>query len=336
MQEILDRCAPEKIVKRTENHKTYGSIAPYANSETSWKQRNWKKYKQQHHWKAYTMQQNRYIWLLHYFKKQSINKTVLDCKKDTKELFCLVNRLTGNTTQIPLPSNKTNEELAEDFAKFFLSRIENIREKVINMLAYKPAQLDTPKFVSFCPSTEMEVCTVIMNMKNKHCELDTILTSTLKQILEACLPIITQIVSLSQTTGEFCEEWKTAIVKPLLKPGLEITNKIYRPISNLPFISKLVAKCMFKHLLDHCKNHNLLLDFQSAYCEHYSTETSFIKLTNGILWLMERHQMTAIAILDLLAAFDMVDHEILLEILEQHFGFCGKAQHWFQNYLRPW
>ena len=46
---------------------------------------------------------------------------------------------------------------------------------------------------------------------------------------------------------------------------------------------------------------------------------------------MERQQMTAIVILDLSAVFDTVDHEILLQILQQKFGFCDKALHWFQN-----
>ena len=50
---------------------------------------------------------------------------------------------------------------------------------------------------------------------------------------------------------------------------------------------------------------------------------------------MEIQQITAVSILDLSAAFDTVDHEILPQILEQNFGFCGKAVHWFQNYLRP-
>ena len=90
-------------------------------------------------------------------------------------------------------------------------------------------------------------------MKNIHCELDIIPTSTLKQILDASLPMITQI-NLSLTTGEFCEEWKTAIVKPQLKkPGLDLINKNYRLISNLCFISKLVEKCMLKQLLGHSK-----------------------------------------------------------------------------------
>ena len=76
---------------------------------------------------------NRYIHQLHYFKQQSVSKGVLHCKRDTKELFCLVNKLTGNTTQNSLPPNKTVEELAEGFVKFFLSKIEKIREAFTNI-----------------------------------------------------------------------------------------------------------------------------------------------------------------------------------------------------------
>ena len=92
---------------------------------------------------------------------------------------------------------------------------------------------------------------------------------------------------------------------------------------------------MFKQLIEHCENHKLLPDFQSAYRKNYSTETSLIRLTSDILWSMEEQHITPLAILDLLAAFNTVDHGILLDILEQKFGFCGKALKWLQNYLRP-
>ena len=83
---------------------------------------------------------------------------------------------------------------------------------------------------------------------------------------------------MSLTNGEFCKSWKVAVVKPLLKkPGLDLISKNYRPISNLPFISKLVEKCMLKQLIEHCENHKLLPDFQSAYRKKYSIETSLIK-----------------------------------------------------------
>ena len=93
---------------------------------------------------------------------------------------------------------------------------------------------------------------------------------------------------------------------------------------------------MLKQLIEHCENHKLLPDFQSAYRKNYSTETSLIRLTNNILWSMEKQYLTSLAILDLLAAFNTMDHGILLHILEQKFGFCCKALKWFQNYLRPW
>ena len=164
----------------------------------------------------------------------------------------------------------------------------------------------------------------------------SIIYTNAKYVLEACLSAITQIINMSLTNGEFCENWKVAVVKPLLKkPGLNLISKNHRPISSLPFISKLVEKCMLKQLMEHCENHNLLPDFQSAYRKHYSMETSLIRLTNDILWSLERQHITSLAILDLLAAFDTIDHNIFLHILEQKFGFCGRALKWFQNYLRP-
>ena len=201
------------------------------------------------------MERNKYNCQLHYFKQQSLSKRILDCKNNAKELFLLVNKLTGSIAQNPLPPNKTNEKLAKDFAKYFLSKIEKIRESLTNTPPYVTVQHSVPKFTSFCPLMESEVHTVIMWMKNKHCKLDTIPMGILKQILEAGLPVITQIVNMSLTNGEL-----------LLKiPGLDLISKNYRPISNLPFISKLVEKCMLKQLIELCENHNLLPDFQSAY-----------------------------------------------------------------------
>ena len=116
---MLDKYAPEKIIKRTEKPQNLW----FNHTLCKWqkivkkRQRTWNKYKQQHHWKVYTRGRNRYISQLHSLKKQSISKRVLDCEKDTKNLFCLVNKLMGNPTQNPLPPNKTDEELAEDFAK---------------------------------------------------------------------------------------------------------------------------------------------------------------------------------------------------------------------------
>ena len=60
-----------------------------------------------------------------------------------------------------------------------------------------------------------------------------------------------------------------------------------------------------------------------------------LQLSSDILWSMERQSITSLVTIDLSAAFDTVDHEILLNILKHKFGIEGKALQWFNNYLRP-
>ena len=88
---------------------------------------------------------------------------------------------------------------------------------------------------------------------------------------------------------------------------------------------------MLQQLLDHCTQHNLIPDFQSAYLKNYSMETSLLKLTNDILWGFGSQNITSAVILDLSAAFDTIDHDILLTIFSNHFGIQGSALNWFKN-----
>ena len=92
---------------------------------------------------------------------------------------------------------------------------------------------------------------------------------------------------------------------------------------------------MLKQLLKHCDDNCLIPDLQSAYCANYSTKTSLARMTNNILWAMEEQHITMMIILDLSAAFDMVDHNILLKNMESQFGVTDTALKWFDRYLRP-
>ena len=92
---------------------------------------------------------------------------------------------------------------------------------------------------------------------------------------------------------------------------------------------------MLSQFMDHCAEYNLLSDYQSAYRPHHSCETSHIKVTNNILWAMEHDKILGFVALDLRAAFDTVDHDLLLQILHDNFAIEDKALHWFETYLRP-
>ena len=115
---------------------------------------------------------------------------------------------------------------------------------------------------------------------------------------------------------------------------MELVELSYRPVSNLPYISKVVEKAMLDQINLHFNIHNLLPDYQSGYRENMGCETVLMKLTNDLLWSMERKNITVMIALDLSAAFDTVDHKVLFSNL-QNFGIRETAPEWFKNYLAP-
>ena len=90
---------------------------------------------------------------------------------------------------------------------------------------------------------------------------------------------------------------------------------------------------MLSQILQHINCNKLLSDFQSAYCLHHSTETALLKVTNDLLSAMDDGKISVLLFLDLSAAFDTTDHEILLHHLHNVFGFGNTVLSWFQSYL---
>ena len=125
-------------------------------------------------------------------------------------------------------------------------------------------------------------------------------------------------------------------MRPLIKKeGLEPVFSNYRPVSNLSFISKVLEKVVLQQFTEHCDKNLLMPDYQSAYRKNFSCETAVIKIVNDVLCNMESQKLTALAAIDLSAAFDTVDHHVLLKVLQFRFGVTGLALNWFKNYLSP-
>ena len=108
--------------------------------------------------------------------------------------------------------------------------------------------------------------------------------------------------------------FKAAYVTPLLKKSdLDPADvKSYRPISNLSVLSKLLECIVAQQLLDYLRAHKLLPDLQSAYRAHHSTVTAELKVLSDILSAADTGSLSMLTLLDLSAAFDTVDHLILL------------------------
>ena len=259
----------------------------------------------------------------------------MDCSDDSKKLFSLVTNLTNKPEPQKWPIHNTKEDLAEDFVTFFQNKILRIRELFNGMKQYEATtDPSVPLLRRFAPMTEKQISLIIKQMKSKTCELDDIPTNILKKILPTVCLLITKIVNTSLTNGEFSTKWKTAVVRRLIKKiGLELIKQNFRLVRNLAFISKIVERAMLLQLSQHCQDFNLQPDYQSAYWPDYSCEMAILKISNDILWAFEKKSITALVAIDLSAAFDTVDHGILLQILNAKYGITGQALKWFDSYL---
>ena len=235
----------------------------------------------------------------------------------------------------PLPAE---ENLPDKFASFFLEKITKIRNLLDHIPPYKPQ----PHFhlinnlTDFTPRTEDDVYNLICRSSGKSCELDPIPGSLLKSTACTLVPLIKNIINKSLLTGTFPMAWKRAVVKPLLKkPCLDCIFRNYRPVSNLPAVSKLIEKAAIKQIQDHSDENNTTPTHQSAYRVNHSCETSLLFLHNEILSSFEKQEISNLCAIDLSVAFDTVDHGIMMSTMENIFGLSGNTLSWLSTYLVP-
>ena len=129
---------------------------------------------------------------------------------------------------------------------------------------------------------------------------------------------------------------KEAALTPIIKKEA-LDHELYpsyRPISNFRFVNKAIEKVVAaRRLNEHLNNGDLMELFQSAYRASHSTETALTRVHNYVLRAIDDGQCVIFVLLEPSAAFDTVDHSILLNRLNHCFGIRGKALTWFQSYL---
>ena len=164
--------------------------------------------------------------------------------------------------------------------------------------------------------------------------MDPCNTGFLLKFKEILVDAITTITNQSLTTGQFLDDWKVAAVRPLIKDAnIRTEFKNYRPISNLSFLSKIIEKAAQVQL-------------QKALWWTFPTtqppkciQTASLNWNNSTkhVWQhlknIETQKYTSIVCLDLSAAFNTVNHKILLEILKSYFGISDHALAWISSYL---
>ena len=204
----------------------------------------------------------------------------------------------------------------------------------INDKYIEKSYMTTHRMENFTEIPEDNIEKLLKSAPSKSCELDPLPALLMKTHGHVLVPILVDIVNQSLQQGEFAQDLKEALIQPLLKKAnLDLIHSNYRPVSNLSFLSKLIKQAMCQQLGDYIPITDMSERLQLAYRAAHSKETALIKVKNDILMSLDNKQVTCLILLDLSAAFDTVNHKLLLNHLKYHFRITGVVLKWLEEYL---
>uniref|UniRef100_A0A4W3I4Y7 Reverse transcriptase domain-containing protein n=1 Tax=Callorhinchus milii TaxID=7868 RepID=A0A4W3I4Y7_CALMI len=189
--------------------------------------------------------------------------------------------------------------------------------------------------ILFQPISPSSLTTTVRKLKPTTCSLDPIPTSLLISQLHLLAPLLSNVINLSLSTGSVPTPLKTAVISPILKK-LSLDPSLlssYCPISNLPFLSKVLEQVIVSQLRSFLSLHSLFEPLQSGFHTAHSTETALVKVTDDILNICDQGSLCLLVLLDLSAAFGTVDHSILKHRLSTLLNLHGPVLAWFDFYL---
>ena len=292
-------------------------------------------------------------------KKKLYHQTSLKASSgDMKSLYKKVHKLLGNE-KTELPDHDDPTRLAETFKDYFTSKVGKIRSGIEEELKKQccSAQIsedsdDTSQKIKdpddkdissefdvlneFKELSPDELKHMVSELSNKFCCLDPIPTFLLKSCIDELTPIILYIVNESLKTGVFPGTMKNAVVKPTLKKTNADPDVLsnYRPVSNLSTMSKLLERVVLQQLNSHMEDNELYCSAQSGYRKDHSCETLLIRMSDDLIKRVSGDQTVMIILLDLSAAFDTIDHQILVKKLREDYRINGIPLQWVISYLR--
>jgi hypothetical protein len=244
-------------------------------------------------------------------------------------------QLFSNGKMVTSPSG-----LASAMNKFFVDKVKRLRLNIPPATSDPLTKLKEAMRRRECSFRlkmvkEDQVLKIIQSLKNSSATgVDYVDTRTLKLVAGMITPALTHIINLSITTSIFPTIWKWAKVIPLLKSVQldPILTKSYRPVALLPILSKVMEKVVFSQLVEYLEQNNLIHPNLHGSRAGHNTSTALIQLYDKWVEEVEEGKMVGVLLCDQSAAFDLCDHNLLIEKLKL-MGVEDQALCWVKSYL---
>lgn len=197
----------------------------------------------------------------------------------------------------------------------------------------KYIQGDFPNSMVLYNTDPTEIAQIVHQLKNSSSKgHDGILPTVIKSTIDEIAMPLSIIFNLSFEKCIFPDKLKIARIVPIYKSDDKMVVNNYRPISVLPFFSKIIERLMYNRLLCYLDKNDILIKNQYGFREKHSTYMALIKLLDQITNELDNKQFSIGIFIDLSKAFDTIDHNILIRKL-QCYGIRGSVLDWFKSYL---
>ena len=345
-QDIIDKHAPitNKVISSSTKPKWLDREFKLERANRRKKYKIWVRTKSDNDRELFLQSRNKVEQLVKEKKRNYYSSQIANCENSQRELFKMCNSLLDKPRGSSLPKSSSSLDLANRFNNYFSEKISKIRSTFCNELHSTTSKSSNPDcrfppsnatLDNFEPVNEEKLDKIIKSAPIKTSSDDPIPATLLKSFISIFLPILTLLVNLSLLTGSI-NGLKETVVTPLLKKlGADLEElSNYRPITGIKYLGKLIERAVLPQLLQHMKSNYLHIPNQSGYKTGYSCETLLVRLVNDLYMNLDNGKCTVLLLLDLSAAFDTVDHELLLDILQNEIGLSGTVLKWFESFLR--
>ena len=231
----------------------------------------------------------------------------------------------------------SKKEIANKFNDFFVNvgpnLAKDIRQKE-NISIHKYMDPPNASSMFLTPVTETEILNIVNQCKSKtSADVNNLSMKITKHIIKSVVKPFNAICNLSFTSGVVPEAMKISKIVPLFKSGDKTVFTNYRPVALLPQFSKILEKLFCKRLNSFIDKNNILSENQYGFRANRSTSTALLDLLEEITKAHDENKHTIGVFIDLRKAFDTIDHDLLLEKLD-NFGVRGTSNNWLNSYLK--